>query len=86
MVISEKEKTKAEKGIRDQGWGSKQVTLLYIVEREGLMVSEIIFDNNNWAKAWRKRRHVNIWRKSINRQKRTAKCKGTLQVLASKNI
>lgn len=44
MVISEKEKTKAEKGIGDQGWGSKQVTLLCMVVREGLMVSEIIFD------------------------------------------
>lgn len=44
MVISEKEKTKAEKGIGDQGWGNKQVTLLYTVMREGLMISEIIFD------------------------------------------
>ena len=44
MVISEKEKTKPEKGIGDQGWGNKQVTLLYTVMREGLMISEIIFD------------------------------------------
>lgn len=44
MVISEKEKSKAEKGVGDQGWGSKQVTFLYMVMREGLMISEIIFD------------------------------------------
>ena len=44
MVISEKEKTKAEKGAWGQGWGSKQVTLLYIVMREGLTINEIIFD------------------------------------------
>ena len=44
MVINKKEKTKAEKGVGDEGWGSKQVTILHTVVREGLTTSEIIFE------------------------------------------